>query len=114
MKINLLLTVICFITMILFIILNLLKKNKISVKYAIMWLLTIIISAIVLVIPHLLEKLSQLLGFELVSNMVLCIFIMILLIITISMTVMITKQKKEITILIQEVGILKNKKEKKK
>lgn len=114
MKINLLLTVIFFIVIILFIILNLLRKNKISVKYAIMWLLTIILSAVVLIIPHLLENLSKLLGFELVSNMVLCIFIMILLIITISMTVMITKQKKEITILIQEVGILKNEREKKK
>ena len=114
MKINLLVTVLSFLVLLLVIILSLLRKDKISVKYAIMWILTIIISSITLVIPGSLKLMSSILGFELESNMVLCLFIVILLLITIALTVMITKQRKDITILIQEIGILKkeNKKDK--
>ena len=72
-----------------------------------MWLLMILISTIILIIPGSLKQMANLLGFELESNMVLCIFIVVLLLISIALTVMITKLKKEVTLLIQEVGIIK-------
>lgn len=107
MKLNLFITVITFLILLLAIILRLLRKDKISVKYAIMWIIMIFLSFIVIIIPNFLNKLSSWLGFELASNMVLCLFIVILLLISIALTVMITIQKKKITMLIQEVGIIK-------
>ncbi len=109
MKLSLFITVIVFLVFIAGIIIYLMKKDKISIKYSILWLLTIVLAFIVLIIPNLLEFISKILGFELVSNMVLCIFIVILLLISIAQTVMITNQKKKITLLVQEVGIMKKK-----
>lgn len=107
MKLSLFITVIVFLLFLAGIIIYLLKKEHLSIKYSILWLLTIVLAFIVLVIPNLLEFISKVLGFELVSNMVLCVFIVILLLISIAQTVMITKQKKKITLLVQEVGIIK-------
>ena len=107
MNMSLSITTIVFISLLLIIILYLLRQSRISIKYSIMWIFMILVAFIVLIIPNLLTIISKFLGFELVSNMVLCIFIVILLLISIALTVMITDQKKKITRLIQEVGILK-------
>ena len=109
MKLSLFITVIVFLVFIAGIIIYLMKKDKISIKYSILWLLTIVLAFIVLIIPNLLEFIFKILGFELVSNMVLCIFIVILLLISIAQTVMTTNQIKKITLLVQEVGIMKKK-----
>ena len=106
MKLSLLITIICFLSILLITILYLLRKNRITIKYAILWLITIFTAFITLIIPNLLENISKILGFELESNMILCVFIVILLFITISLTVMITDQKKRIIVLTQEVGII--------
>ena len=47
------------------------------------------------------------LGFQTISNLVVGVFIVILFFITISLTVIVSAQKKKITLLIQEVSILK-------
>ena len=44
------------------------------------------------------------------SNMVIAMFIFILLMITIMLTIIVSGQQKKITLLIQELSILKNKK----
>ena len=49
------------------------------------------------------------LGFQTISNLVVGVFIVILFFITISLTVIVSAQKKKITLLIQEVSILKEK-----
>ena len=59
------------------------------------------------IIPNLMEKLAKLLGFELLSNMVLCLFIAILMFLTLILTVMMAGQKKKTTLLIQELSLLK-------
>ena len=107
-------TVVVFLIAILSIILYLLRRDRISIKYAIFWIFMILIAFIILIIPDLLKIISSTLGFELISNMVLCVFIVLLLLITIALTVMITDQKKKLTNLIQEVGIFKKNMEDKK
>lgn len=111
MKTSLFITVIVFLLFLAGLIIYFLRKDKLSIKYSILWLLMIALAFIILVIPNLLEFISKILGFELVSNMVLCIFIVILLLISIALTVMITKQKKTITMLVQEIGIINKKME---
>lgn len=109
MKTVLFITVIVFLVFLAGLIIYLLHKDRLSIKYSILWLLMIVLAFLILIIPNLLELISKTLGFELVSNMVLCVFIVILLLMSIALTVMITKQKKKITLLVQEVGIINKK-----
>lgn len=105
---RLIITVIIFAVILGISVLYLLLKNRITVKYALIWLFSTIIIIVVAVIPNLMEKLAKLLGFELLSNMVLCLFIAILMFLTLILTVIIAGQKKKTTLLIQELSLLKS------
>lgn len=104
---NLILTVLLFALTLLIAIIYLLVKNRIPIKYALIWLFAVLIIIIVSIIPNLIEHLANLLGFELLSNMLLSAFIAILLFLTLTLTVMIAGQKKKTTLLIQEISLLK-------
>ncbi len=104
---SLIITVIIFAIILGVSVLYLLLKNRIPVKYALVWLFSTIVIIIIALIPNLMEKLAKLLGFELLSNMVLCLFIAILMFLTLILTVMMAGQKKKTTLLIQELSLLK-------
>lgn len=104
---SLIITVIIFAFILGLSVLYLLLKNRIPVKYALVWLFSTIVIIIIALIPNLMEKLAKLLGFELLSNMVLCLFIAILMFLTLILTVMMAGQKKKTTLLIQELSLLK-------
>ena len=104
---SLIITVIIFAVILGVSVLYLLLKNRIPVKYALVWLFSTIVIIIVALIPNLMEKLAKLLGFELLSNTVLCLFIAILMFLTLILTVMMAGQKKKTTLLIQELSLLK-------
>ena len=104
---SLIITVIIFAVILGVSVLYLLLKNRIPVKYALVWLFSTIFIIIIALIPNLMEKLAKLLGFELLSNMVLCLFIAILMFLTLILTVMMAGQKKKTTLLIQELSLLK-------
>lgn len=104
---SLIITVIIFAVILGVSVLYLLLKNRIPVKYALVWLFSTIVIIVIAVIPNLMEKLAKLLGFELLSNMVLCLFIAILMFLTLILTVMMAGQKKKTTLLIQELSLLK-------
>lgn len=87
--------------------LSLLKKDRIPVKYSLVWLFSGLIILFLALVPSLFGAISNILGFMTISNMVVGMFIFILLMITISLTVIVSGQKKKITLLIQEVSILK-------
>lgn len=88
---------------------TILKKGRMPVKYSLIWILSSIIILLIAVIPSLFVYLSRLIGFETMSNMVIGIFIFILLMITMSLTIIVSSQKKKITLLVQEISILKEK-----
>ncbi len=104
---SLILTVLLFAFILLFSVIHLLRKGRIPVKYALVWILSSIVVVIVSCIPNLMVSLAKFLGFELLSNMVLCIFIGLLLFLTLILTVMMAGQKKKTTLLIQELSLLK-------
>lgn len=110
MSYNLRLGLIIVALLIFIITLYLLKKDRIPVKYSLVWLFSGLIILFLALIPNLFGLLSDLLGFMTMSNMVVGMFIFILLMITISLTVIVSGQKKKITLLIQEVSMLKEKK----
>ncbi|WP_423826950.1 DUF2304 domain-containing protein [Sharpea azabuensis] len=91
------------------VILNFVRKNKLTMKYALVWLVLSLISIIVLIWPGLLATISHLLGFQTMSNMVFLVAIIVLITICLNLSVIVSNQTKKITLLIQEVSLLKNK-----
>ncbi len=111
---NLRLVVIIFILFLFLLIVYLLRKRKLSTKYAIVWFLAIIVMLLTVLLPDVMKYIANLIGFELLSNMLLCIFIAILLFITLALTIMVSSNKRKITLLIEEISILKKELEDKK
>lgn len=91
------------------VILNFVRKNKLTMKYALVWLALSLISIIVLIWPGLLESISHILGFQTMSNMVFLVAIIVLITICLNLSVIVSNQTKKITLLIQEVSLLKGK-----
>lgn len=84
------------------------RKNKINIKYSLIWLLLFIIFLIFLIIPGFLDFITHVLGFQTSSNMIFAVMIGVLVIITISLTGIVSSQDKKIRLLIQEVSFLKS------
>ena len=111
---NLRLVVIIFILFLFLLIVYLLRKRTLSTKFAIVWFLAIIVMLLTVLLPDVMKYVANLIGFELLSNMLLCIFIVILLFITLALTIMVSSNKRKITLLIEEISILKKELEDKK
>ena len=88
------------------------RKGRITVKYSVFWFLSSVLLFITGIMPSFLEKISSFLGFQVVSNLVIAVFIFILIIINISLTIIVSSQTNKINLLIQEVSLLKKSKNK--
>ncbi len=83
------------------------KKNKITIKYAIIWYLSLIVLILFTTFPEVLGWFTSLAGMELSSNFLFVLLIAFLFIICISLTIIVSEQKEQIRKLIQEVSMLK-------
>ena len=90
-------------------ILVLLRRQKITIKYSLIWLLLFIILFIATLVPNFLVWITHTLGFATASNMVFSLIIGVLIVITIALTVIVSTQDRKIRLLIQEISMLKNK-----
>lgn len=88
-----------------------LRKGKIPIKYSLVWYFSACSLLLVSILPRFFEKISSMVGFETPSNFILAIIITLLLFITMSLTIIVSSQKAAITILIQEISMLKSKKD---
>lgn len=86
-----------------------LRKDKIPVRYSILWWFVVVILLLLSIFPNMFLFFTKLVGFQTTSNVVIGIFFVILLFITISLTVIVSTQNKKITLLIQELSMLKGK-----
>lgn len=114
MNLNLIITSISFVLVLLISIIILLRQGKISTKYAILWIFSCLILLILVVFPNVLTFVTKLLGFEVASNMIFSVFIGVLIFLTLALTIIVSNQKAKITMLIQEISILKEKINRKK
>jgi hypothetical protein len=110
MSVSLRIALIIVAIILIFLVISLLKKNKIPVKYSLVWILSSFIILILGIFPGFFAFFSNLLGFKTISNMVIGILIVILLMITIVLTVIVSEQTKKINLLIQELSMLKGNK----
>ena len=108
MPFNLRLSILIIALILAAVILRVLHKDMIPVKYSLLWAIGVILLIILSIWPNILVSLASLIGFQTISNMVTGVLFIILLFITISLTVIVSGQKKKITLLVQEVSILKN------
>lgn len=109
MSLDLRLAILAVTLVLAFVIYKVLSKRMIPVKYSFLWWLAVAVLLILVIFPDVLVWFATKLGFKTISNLVVGVFIVILFFITISLTVIVSAQKKKITLLIQEVSILKEK-----
>ena len=81
MTLNLILISTLFIIFIIFLVLYFLTKNKIKIKYSIIWLLLFFLLLVCLVVPGFLSNLTKILGFQTPSNMIFSLLIAVLVVI---------------------------------
>lgn len=108
MSINLRLGLIIVSLVLMIIVLLQLRKRRIPVKYSLVWIFSSITILLIGVVPQIFITIANLLGFVTMSNLVIAMFIFILLIISLTLTVIVSGQRKKITLLIQEISMLKS------
>ncbi len=108
MSISLRLGLIIVSLVLLIIVLLQLRKRRIPVKYSLVWMFSSLIILLIAIIPQLFILIAKLLGFVTMSNLVMAMFIFILLIISLMLTVIVSGQRRKITLLMQEVSMLKS------
>ena len=106
MKLEIKLLAIAFILVLMFFITHFVKKNKMSIKYSIVWYLSLIILAIFTIFPNILGWATNLIGIEVSSNFIFAFMLGVLFIICISLTIIVSNDQERIRVLIQEVSIL--------
>lgn len=83
------------------------RKQKIELKYTLLWLLLSFISILLSIFPKITYKMSQILGIETPVNTLFLIGIIGSLLIIFSLTVALSRNSSRIKDLTQELGILK-------
>lgn len=107
MQISLKLALIIIVLIYIFCILKAVKRKNMRIGYLIFWSISGVILIIALLIPNLVENISNILGFEMPINMIFSVAIFIILYLIFDLTILITKEHNKNIMLIQEVSMLK-------
>lgn len=91
----------------LFIVLKAIKHKKMQISFSIFWISTGVILIIALLIPNLIQDISAVLGFELTVNMIFCIAIFLAFYLIFQLNILLSKENRKNTLLIQEISLLK-------
>ena len=112
MGLNLKIVLIIIAVIMIFSTLKAVRNNKLPIKYSLIWLISSLILLFVSIFTNSFGRVSSLIGFQVSSNLVIGIFISLLLMITMMLTKIVSEQNKKITLLIEEVSIIKKKDDK--
>ena len=91
----------------LFIIIKAIKNKKMQISFSVFWIITGLVLLIAIAIPNMIENISKLLGFELSVNMIFCAAIFLLFYLVFNLNILLSKENRKNTLLIQEISILK-------
>lgn len=92
-----------------FLILKSIRNKKISVSFSIFWLITGVALIICVLVPQMIEWISNKLGFATPSNMIFCITIFMAFYLIFNLTIILSKENQKSKLLVQEVSLLKKK-----
>lgn len=95
-------------------IVNSIRRNRMNLKYSLIWIFSSIVILVFVLVPGLLEWTTKMLGFQVTSNMIYMLAIVAILLIVLSLTTIVSRQADEIRSLIQEVSLLKSEKKEKR
>jgi len=84
----------------------LLRRNALSLKYTLLWLFSIFIMLVVSIFPGILVFISEAFGFQVASNALFALILGFLLIILLSLTSIVSRQNEKIKTLAQVIAIL--------
>ena len=85
------------------------RKGRIPIKYAIVWFLPISVVLLFALLPDFLWMIVRAFGFVTISNFITGLFIVILFYICITLVIIVSGQTKKISLLVQEISLLKSK-----
>ena len=86
----------------------LLRKNRLSLKYTLLWLFSGVILLVLSVFPQLLDAFARLIGVYSSVNALFAVMLCCGLLLMISFTAIVSKEKEEIVRLVQELSLLEN------
>lgn len=90
-------------------IIKMIKKEKLQLNYSLLWLFSGVFFVLLSLFPNILYKISNLLNIKEPVNALFLIIVFCLILILFSFTVVISKMKKQILNLSQEIGIIEEK-----
>ncbi len=85
----------------------LVAKGKIPIKYSLLWYFFAILILLVGVIPDAFGAIGRLIGFNIMSDLVIGVILVVLIFLNIALTVMIASQRRRVNLVSQEVALLK-------
>lgn len=109
MAINLKIVLLIFSIFLLLVTTYILRKGRIPEKYALLWYFISLVILILTFFPGVFSFLSNKLCFQVMSNLIIGIMLVLLIFLTMSLTIIVSGQKKKTTLLIQEISLLKAK-----
>ena len=87
---------------------ELIRKNRVALKYALLWLFSGAVMLLLAIFPRLLDKLARLIGVYNPVNALFAIMLCCGLILMISFSVIMSGNKKAVVRLTQEISLLEN------
>lgn len=107
MQLSLRIALIIITVIYLLVILKAIKNKKMQVSFSVFWIITGLILIIAIAIPNSIENISKMLGFEVSVNMIFCVAIFLSFYLTFNLNILIAKENRKNTLLIQEISMLK-------
>ena len=86
----------------------LLKRNRLSLKYCLLWLLSGIIMLVLAVFPGVLDWFSHVIGIYSSVNALFAVILFCGMMLMISFTVIVSREKQEIVKMVQRIALLEN------
>lgn len=109
MIINIYLLSIAFSVIFLLIVVELVRKNKLSEKYSLLWILFGFVILILSISPVFIEKISALIDIKYAPSVLFVFGLLFLIVYSLQITIVLSKQSKRIIRLTQEITLIKGK-----
>lgn len=102
LRISLLIAIFIYLTLIIV----LLRKKSLNLKYSLLWLFMAVVLLLMVAFPRAIEFLADIIGVASYINAIFMAFIFFILLLVVSLTSIVSKQHREIKTLIQNLALL--------
>jgi len=87
---------------------DLIRKNRVALKYALLWLFSGLLMLLLAIFPHLLDSMARMIGIYSPVNALFAVLLCCGLVLMISFSVIMSGNKKAIVRLTQEISLMEN------